>query len=136
MSAITIFWLSSIILVGLQLCVPEKVSDACGTYENQLAEKFWTDNYVLRRFYGLSYLLGLLSVVAAAGYLTFAAHWWYILVYIGSIVGAKVCAFILKLGIVLIFNPIDMFDRLKFCRIAGSFIVCATIVTSILILVI
>lgn len=137
MSATLIFWLSFIILIGLQLCIPEKISDANGTYKDELAEKYWTDNNWLRILYGWSVLLGSLSVIAATGYLTFAEHWWYILVYIGAIIGSKIGAFIVKLGIVLISNSIDgVYGRLKVCRIVGSSIICTTIVTSIIILLI
>lgn len=136
MSTILIFWLSFIVLIGLQLCVPEKISDANGTYKDKLAEKYWTDNNWLRILYGWSVLLGSLSVIAAAGYLTFAEHWWYILVYIGAIIGSKIGAFILKLGLVVILPPMYMYDRLKVCRIVGSSIICATIATSIIILLI
>ena len=137
MSATLIFWLSFIMLIGLQLCLPEKISDANGTYEDKFVEMLWSDNSALRRFYGLSYLIGLLLVVTSLIYLTFAEHWWYILAYIGSIIGSKICAFIVKLGIVLISNPIDaVYGRLKVCRIVGSSIICATIVTSIIILLV
>lgn len=133
MSGALIFWLSSIILVGLQLCIPETISDANGTYKDRLAEKFWTNNYALRRFYGLSYLIGILLVVISVGYLTFAEHWWYILAYIGAILGSKLCAFIIKLGIVLI-HYLDRYDRLRVCRILGSLIICTTIIASIIII--
>lgn len=137
MSATLIFWLSFIVLIGNQLCIPEKISDANGTHEDKFVEILWTDKYALRRFYGLSYLIGLLLVITSLIYLTFAEHWWYILVYIGSIIGSKICAFIVKLGIVHICNPIDaVYGRLKVCRIVGSSIICATIVISIIILLI
>lgn len=134
MSGALIFWLSSIILVGLQLCIPEKISDACGTYENHLAERFWTDNIRLRQFYGLTYIIGILLVILSAGYLIFAEHWWYIFAYIGALIGSKICAFIIKFILVIILDPIDLFDRLKVCRIAGSLITCITIIASIIII--
>ncbi|MBR3892929.1 MAG: hypothetical protein IKJ20_05660 [Alistipes sp.] len=136
MSATLIFWLSFIILIGLYLCIPERISDANGSYEDNLAEIVWTDNYALRKFYGISNLIGILLVITSVGYLTFAEHWWYIFVYMGAIIGAKIGAFLLKLGIVLICDPLYMYDRLKICRIVGSLIVCAVIVISIIALVI
>ncbi len=132
MSATLIFWLSFIVLIGLQLCVPEKISDANGTYKDELAEKYWTDNNWLRILYGWSVLLGSLSVIAAAGYLTFAEHWWYILVYIGAIIGSKIGAFILKLGLVVILPPMYMYDRLKICRIVGLIIIYVALIMGFL----
>lgn len=135
MSTTLIFWLSFIILIGLHLCIPERISDANGSYEDNLAEIVWTDNYALRKFYGISYLIGILLVIISVGYLTFAEHWWYIFVYIGAVIGAKIAAFLLKLVIVLICDPLYMYDRLKVCRIVGSLIVCAAIALSIIALV-
>ena len=132
MSATLIFWLSFIVLIGLQLCVPEKISDANGTYKDELAEKYWTDNNWLRILYGWSVLLGSLSVIAAAGYLTFAEHWWYILVYIGAIIGSKIGAFILKLGLVVTLPPMYMYDRLKICRIVGLIIIYVALIMGFL----
>lgn len=103
---------------------------------DKLAEIVWTDNYALRKFYGISYLIGILLVVISVGYLTFAEHWWYIFAYIGAIIGAKIGAFLLKLGIFFIYDPLYMYDRLKVCRIIGSLIVCVIIIISIIILVI
>lgn len=133
MSEVLIFWFSSIVLLGLLLCIPENTSDPFGAYE-QYVERYWTDSCLLRIFYGLSYILGFIFIVSAIGYLTITAHWWYILAYIGSFIGAYLCAFILRPVIELIFNETSSCDNLKVCRIVGSLIICITSIAYIIII--
>lgn len=85
---------SFISLVGLQLCIPETPN---GKFEAGVIEKLWTNNPLLRIFYGISNIVGVLFVLGVVGYLTFAVKWWYILVYVGCTILARIIAFILRL---------------------------------------
>lgn len=100
MEITTILWTTFISLVGLQLCVPdgdtEKMAD-----QNP---SFWCGNPLLRIIYGLFQLLGVVFVLGFALYLTFAEHWWYIIVYLGGAIIAKLVAFLLQIPIVLMFS--------------------------------
>lgn len=48
-------------------------------------------------FYGLSNILGVIFVLGMVGYLTFTEHWWYLGVYVGGLILAKLIALLLRL---------------------------------------
>jgi hypothetical protein len=131
METTLLFWISSLILVGLCLCRSEKVSDANGSYEDWATEILWTKSSKLIVLYKLSNLLGKITVIVSAAYLTFSEHWWYCLAYIGTYVGAVICAFILQLLIQIIFKPIMKQDRVRVCRIIGSLMILTFLTISI-----
>lgn len=126
-----LFWISSLILVGLYLCRSEKVLDANGSYDDWATEVLWTKNSKLRVLYKLSNLLGKVTVIISAAYLTFFERWWYCLAYIGAYGGAVICAFILQLLIQIIFKPIMKQDRVRVCRIIGSLMILTLVTISI-----
>ncbi len=127
MDITTILWTTFISLVGLQLCVPD------GDIE-KMADKnpiFWCDNHSLRVIYGLLQLLGVAFVLGFTLYLSFAAHWWYILVYLGGVMLAKVCAFLLQIPIALIFSKQIarlMNGGLVYKRLIGSVLIVLGII--------
>lgn len=131
MESTLLFWISSLILVGLCLCRSEKVLDANGSYDDWATEGLWTKNSKLRVLYKLSNLLGKVTVIISAAYLTFSERWWYCLAYIGAYVGAVICAFILQLLIQIIFKPIMKQDRVRVCRIIGSLMILTLVTISI-----
>ena len=120
---ITIVLITSfVVLIGLQICVPENPN---GRFEDQFNEKFWTQNPWVRIFYGLSNIVGSFFVLGMVGYLTFSKHWWYFLVYLGALILAKLIALIFK-SIIEAYS--DSFSRIKNQRIFGSLVVVITII--------
>jgi len=118
-----VLWTSFLALVGLQLCVPENPN---GRFEAEFNERWWTHNPLLRIFYGLSNILGVLFVLGLVGYLTFTEHWWYIGVYVGGLILAKLIAFLLRLFFYPFYrfsNDIPSFAHIKVQRIAGSLMI-------------
>jgi len=118
-----VLWTSFLALVGLQLCVPENPN---GRFEAEFNERWWTHNPLLRIFYGLSNILGVLFVLGLVGYLTFTEHWWYIGVYVGGLILAKLIAFLLRLFLYPFYrfsNDIPSFAHIKVQRIAGSLMI-------------
>lgn len=123
-----ILWTSSLALVGLQLCEPENPN---GRFEAKLIEKYWTHNPLLRIFYGLSNILGVIFVLGTVGYLTFTEHWWYLGVYVGGLILAKLIAFLLRLLLYPLYrlsNDFSSFAEIKVQRVVGSLMVLVGIV--------
>ena len=120
---------SFVALLGLQMCVAENPN---GRFEAQLNEKYWTQNPLLRIFYGLSNIAGAIFVLGMVGYLTISEHWWYLIVYLVAVPVAKLLAFICKLVIIFLWKKSDdnleTFSRIKKHRIIGSLIIIAAIV--------
>lgn len=59
-------------------------------------------------------------------YLTFAEHWWYVLVYLGGVIIAKLFAFILQIPIALIFSKQiqgHMYGGLIYNRLIGTVLI-------------
>lgn len=114
---------SFLALTGLQLCVPENPN---GKFEADMNEQMWTQKPLLRIFYGLSNILGVIFVLGIVGYLTITEHWWYFPAYIGGLVIAKIIAFILRLVLIPFYgmvHDIYMFAKIKVQRIAGSLMI-------------
>lgn len=124
-----ILWTAFTALVGLMLCVPENSN---GKPEMEMFEQFWTQNPWVRIFYGLANILGVIFVLGMVGYLTFTQHWWYIAVFIGGIIVAKIVAFILELALYPIANnvgsPSPTIAMVQVKRITGSIIIYASII--------
>ena len=123
-----ILWTSSLALVGLQLCEPENHNGRFGAKFN---EKYWTYNPLLRIFYDLSNILGVIFVLGMVGYLTFTEHWWYLGVYVGGLILAKFIAFLLRLLLYPLYrlsNDFSTFAAIKVQRIVGSLMVLVGIV--------
>lgn len=120
---------SFVALLGLQMCVAENPN---GRFEAQMNEQYWTQNPLLRNFYGLSNIAGAIFVLGMVGYLTISEHWWYIIVYLIAVPVAKLLAFICKLVIIFLWKKSDdnleTFSRIKKHRIIGSLIIIAAIV--------
>ena len=96
-----------------------------------LSEKYWTHNPLLRIFYGLSNILGVIFVLGMVGYLTFTEHWWYLGVYVGGLILAKLIALLLRLLLYPLYrltNDIPTFAEIKVQRIVGSLMVLVGIV--------
>lgn len=100
METTTILWTTFISLVGLQLCVPDGDTEKMADHN----PNFWCGNPLLRIIYGLFQLLGVVFVIGFALYLIFAEHWWYILVYMGGVIIAKLVTFLLQIPIALMFS--------------------------------
>lgn len=100
METTTILWTTFISLVGLQLCVPDGDTEKMADHN----PNFWCGNPLLRIIYGLFQLLGVVFVIGFALYLIFAEHWWYILVYLGGVIIAKLVTFLLQIPIALMFS--------------------------------
>lgn len=123
-----VIWTSFLALVGLQLCIPENPN---GKFEAELNESYWTRNPLLRIFYGLSNILGVIFVLGMVGYLTFTEHWWYLAIYIGGLIVAKLIAFLLRLLLFPLYGlsrDIRTFAEIKVQRIVGSILILAGIV--------
>ena len=119
---------SFVALLGLQMCVAENPN---GRFEAQMNEKYWTQNPLLRVFYGLSNIAGAIFVLGMVGYLTISVHWWYLIVYLVALPVAKLLAFICKLVVMSIWkksDDIETFSRIKKHRIVGSLIIIAAII--------
>lgn len=120
---------SFVALLGLQMCVAENPN---GRFEAQMNEQYWTQNPLLRNFYGLSNIAGAIFVLGMVGYLTISEHWWYIIVYLIAVPVAKLLSFICKLVIIFLWKKSDdnleTFSRIKKHRIIGSLIIIAAIV--------
>ena len=128
MNVSLVLWTSFMALVGLQLCVPENPN---GRFEAEFNEKYWTHNPLLRIFYGLSNILGVIFVLGMVGYLTFTEHWWYLGVYVGGLILAKLIALLLRLLLYPLYrltNDIPTFAEIKVQRIVGSLMVLVGIV--------
>lgn len=110
---------TSISLIGLQICLPkddwEKLDDAS-----------WTKSPMLKIFYGLIQLIGVVFVLGGFGYLTFFEHWWYFLIYIGAFAVARLIA-------IVFMNFIDSFFAR---RIIGTILVLVGILVLVLIFLI
>lgn len=122
MDITTILWTTFISLVGLQLCVSdgdnEKIADQY--------PRFWCPNPILRIIYGLFQFLGAAFVLGFALYLTFAEHWWYILVYLGGAIVAKLVSFLLQIPIALILSKQIqgiMYGGLIYKRLIGTILI-------------
>lgn len=87
--------LSGIALVGLKM----SDSDSGDKFSKNFDEQFWTHSPIDRVGYGLSSLAGVVFVLGLTGYLTITEHWWYILVYIGMLIGAIMVSFLIKLAL-------------------------------------
>ncbi len=119
---------SFVALLGLQMCVPENPN---GRFEAQMNERYWTQNPLLRVFYGLSNILGVIFVLGMVGYLTFSEHWWYLIVYLIAVPVAKLLSFICNLAVFLIWkksDDIETFSRIKKQRIVGSMVILAALI--------
>ena len=119
---------SFVTLVGLQMCVAENPN---GRFEAQMNERYWTQNPLLRVFYGLSNIAGAIFVLGMVGYLTIAEHWWYLIVYLVALPVAKLLAFICKLVVMFLWKKsdnIETFSRIKKHRIVGSLIIIVVII--------
>lgn len=119
---------SFVTLLGLQMCVAENPN---GRFEAQMNERYWTQNPLLRVFYGLSNIAGAIFVLGMVGYLTIAEHWWYLIVYLVALPVAKLLAFICKLVVMFLWkksDDIETFSRIKKHRIAGSLIIIVVII--------
>lgn len=122
MDITTILWTTFISLVGLQLCVPD------GDVEKMADQNpsFWCGNPLLRIIYGLFQLLGVVYVIGFALYLTFADHWWYILVYLGGVILAKLVSFLLQIPIALMLSKQiqgQMYGGLIYKRLIGTLLI-------------
>lgn len=122
MDITTILWTTFISLVGLQLCVPD------GDVEKMADQNpsFWCGNPLLRIIYGLFQLLGVVYVIGFALYLTFADHWWYILVYLGGVILAKLVSFFLQIPIAMMLSKQiqgQMYGGLIYKRLIGTLLI-------------
>lgn len=121
MEVSAILFTSFIVLVGLQLCIPETPN---GKYEANLIEKFWTQSPSLRIVYGLSNILGVVYVLGFLVYLVFTEHWWYIGIYIAGLLLAKVAAFVLRLLLIPLYKKVSSIHaEVVVQRVVGVFIV-------------
>ena len=119
---------SFVTLLGSQMCVAENPN---GRFEAQMNERYWTQNPLLRVFYGLSNIAGAIFVLGMVGYLTIAEHWWYLIVYLVALPVAKLLAFICKLVVMFLWRKsdnIETFSRIKKHRIVGSLIIIVVII--------
>ena len=119
---------SFVALLGLQMCVAENPN---GRFEAQMNEQYWTQNPLLRMFYGLSNIAGVIFVLGMVGYMTISEHWWYLLVYLVALPVAKLLAFICKLGVILLWKKsdnIETLSRIKKHRIVGSLVIIVAII--------
>lgn len=110
------------------MCVAENPN---GRFEAQMNERYWTQNPLLRVFYGLSNIAGAIFVLGMVGYLTIAEHWWYLIVYLVALPVAKLLAFICKLVVMFLWkksDDIETFSRIKKHRIVGSLIIIVVII--------
>ena len=124
-----VLFTSFVALLGLQMCVPENPN---GRFEAQMNERYWTQNPLLRIFYGLSNIAGVIFVLGMVAYLTISEHWWYLIVYLVAVPMAKLLAFICKLGVLLLWKKsdnIETFCRIKKHRIVGSLVIITAIIT-------
>lgn len=122
MDITTILWTTFISLVGLQLCVPD------GDIEKMADQNpsFWCGNPLLRIIYGLFQFLGVVYVIGFALYLTFADHWWYILVYLGGVILAKLVSFLLQIPIAMMLSKQiqgQMYGGLIYKRLIGTLLI-------------
>ena len=70
-------------------------------------------------------------VLGMVGYLTFTEHWWYLGVYVGGLILAKLIALLLRLLLYPLYrltNDIPTFAEIKVQRIVGSLMVLVGIV--------
>ena len=129
MNLLLILWTAFTTLVGLMLCIPDNPN---GKPEMEMFEQFWTQNPWVRIFYGLANILGVIFVLGMVGYLTFTQHWWYIAVFIGAILVAKIAAFILGLALYplahKVGSPSPTIAMVQVQRITGSIIIYASII--------
>lgn len=124
-----VLFTSFVALLGLQMCVLENPN---GRFEAQMNERYWTQNPLLRIFYGLSNIAGVIFVLGMVAYLTISEHWWYLIVYLVALPMAKLLAFICKLGVLLLWKKsdnIETFCRIKKHRIVGSLVIITAIIT-------
>lgn len=119
---------SFVALLGLQMCIAENPN---GRFEAQINEQYWTQNPLLRVFYGLSNILGAIFVLGMVGYLTISEHWWYLIVYLIAVPVAKLLSFICNLAVNFIWkksDDIDTFSRIKKQRIVGSVVILTALI--------
>lgn len=107
MEVSTILISTFIVLVGLQLCVPETSKGKEGEFEKGVIEKFWTQNPLLRIVYGLCNIFGVVFVLGFVGYLVFTEHWWYIGIYILGLTLARIVAFILRIVLIPLYKKVS-----------------------------
>ena len=127
-----LLWTSFTALVGLQLCIPETPN---GKFEKEYIEENWTSDPWLRIAFGLSNIIGVVFVLGIVGYLTFTQHWWYIAVYIGGVLVAKLVVLLLRMALypiegMLSYIPPDDIARLH--RIVGMVIIYTSIAICII----
>ena len=120
MNANTILISSFVVLIGLQLCAPERNNK----FVMKSNEMLWTNNPLLRSIHGLCNLVGTVVVLGFTAYLTFSEEWWYILVYIGGFILAKIIAILIKLLLSPLYknNPSS---EIRIQRIVGIILIVA-----------
>ena len=114
---------SFVALVGLQLSVPD--GDVEKMADNGMMGCPWCPSPILKIIYGLSQLAGVAFCLGFAAYLTFAEHWWYLLVYIGGVMLAKVTAILLHIPLLPLFKLCDegLFSDLRIKRFVGTLLI-------------
>jgi hypothetical protein len=130
MDTTTILISTFVTLIGLQICIPEAPN---GKFEKETIEKFWTRSPLLRIIYGLSNILGVLFVLGFVIYLAFSEHWWYIGVYIGGLLLAKLIAFILRLILYPFYKKISsIYAEVVLQRIVGIVLILVGMALSVI----
>ena len=124
MEVSTVLISTFIVLVGLQLCVPETPNGKEGEFEKGVIEQFWTKNPLLRIIYGLCNILGVVFVLGFMGYLVFTEKWWYIGVYVLGLILAKFVAFILRILLIPLYKKeSSIYAQVLVQRIFGIIII-------------
>lgn len=130
MEVTTILITTFVTLVGLQLCIPEAPN---GKFEKDTIEKFWTRSPLLRIIYGLSNVLGAIFVLGFVFYLAFAEHWWYIGVYLGGLLIAKLIAFVFRLMLYPFYKKISsIYAEVVLQRIVGIVLILVGMALSVI----
>ena len=115
---------SFVVLVGLQLCVPETSNGKEGEFEKGVIEQFWTQNPLLRIVYGLCNIFGVVFVLGFVAYLVFTEHWWYIGIYILGLIIARIVAFILRIVLIPLYKKVSsIYAQVLVQRISGIIII-------------
>lgn len=125
MDITTILWTTAVSLVGLQLCLPDSKVDEI----NDRFPRFWCPNPLLRIFYGLSNLCGVIFVLGFAIYLSITQHWWYIFAYLGAAaISNLIVVSLLKTILALMYINRSSDNSLFIRRMMGSLLIVTGIV--------
>ena len=125
--------LSFIVLVGLQISVPdgdvEKMADSPGLGCP------WCPSPILKIFYGIIQLIGVAFIIIIVLYLTFTEKWWYFLIYLAGLPLSKIVSLLLQIFLVPVYKKYEfrvMYGGLRVKRLVGTLLIICGVLSCVI----